>query len=184
MFWLFFASLSPLNKSEQSAKEAEEEAEESPPPTLEPSVRTPFKVEEVQQPMCTKRKRPRRNPVWPYFTVENGSAYCRQCTYSTRSVFSTNLKVHLRSHHRADYEKVILAEEALASMTPRHAAAVAQANAMAPMPLNGENGGSDTLSALRRMLSSTPNQNGGQQLFGNLFAPQAISAEFESRIFG
>ncbi|CAI5445663.1 unnamed protein product [Caenorhabditis angaria] len=61
----------------------------------------------------TKRKRQRRNPVWPYFDVVDGTARCKQCLYSTKSVFSTNLKVHLRSHHRADYEKVILAEDAL-----------------------------------------------------------------------
>ncbi|KAK6056840.1 hypothetical protein COOONC_05650 [Cooperia oncophora] len=54
----------------------------------------------------TKRKRQRRNPVWPYFDVVDGTARCKQCLYSTKSVFSTNLKVHLRSHHRADYEKV------------------------------------------------------------------------------
>ncbi|KAK0421108.1 hypothetical protein QR680_015064 [Steinernema hermaphroditum] len=164
------------NKSENGVvKEGEEEAEES-PPTLEPSVSTtPFKVEEVSQPMCTKRKRPRRNPVWPYFTVENGSAYCRQCSYSTRSVFSTNLKVHLRSHHRSDYEKVILAEEALASMTPRHAAAVAQANAMSAMQQNGMVGeNAETLSALRRMLGPAPQQSAAPQLFGNIFAPQPI----------
>ncbi|KJH44780.1 hypothetical protein DICVIV_09184 [Dictyocaulus viviparus] len=61
----------------------------------------------------TKRKRQRRNPVWPYFDVVDGTARCKQCLYSTKSVFSTNLKVHLRSHHRADYEKVIQAEDAL-----------------------------------------------------------------------
>uniref|UniRef100_A0A8L8JXM9 BED-type domain-containing protein n=1 Tax=Heligmosomoides polygyrus TaxID=6339 RepID=A0A8L8JXM9_HELPZ len=61
----------------------------------------------------TKRKRQRRNPVWPYFDVIDGTARCKQCLYSTKSVFSTNLKVHLRSHHRADYEKVIQAEDAL-----------------------------------------------------------------------
>lgn len=54
----------------------------------------------------TKRKRQRRNPVWPYFDVIDGTARCKQCLYSTKSVFSTNLKVHLRSHHRPDYEKV------------------------------------------------------------------------------
>ncbi|RCN31369.1 hypothetical protein ANCCAN_22845, partial [Ancylostoma caninum] len=54
-----------------------------------------------------------RNPVWPYFDVVDGTARCKQCLYSTKSVFSTNLKVHLRSHHRADYEKVIQAEDAL-----------------------------------------------------------------------
>ncbi|ULU01928.1 hypothetical protein L3Y34_001901 [Caenorhabditis briggsae] len=61
----------------------------------------------------TKRKRQRRNPVWPYFDVVDGTARCKQCLYSTKSVFSTNLKVHLRSHHRPDYEKVIMAEDAL-----------------------------------------------------------------------
>lgn len=60
-----------------------------------------------------KRKRQRRNPVWPYFIVEDGVAKCKQCAYSTKSVFSTNLKVHLRSHHRPDYEKVIEAEDQL-----------------------------------------------------------------------
>ncbi|CAJ0578839.1 unnamed protein product, partial [Mesorhabditis spiculigera] len=64
-------------------------------------------------PAPQKRKRQRRNPVWPYFDVIDGTARCKQCLYSTKSVFSTNLKVHLRSHHRADYDKVIEAEDAL-----------------------------------------------------------------------
>ncbi|CAB3403282.1 unnamed protein product [Caenorhabditis bovis] len=80
------------------------------PTTPTPTTPTPV---EVPPPAPVKRKRQRRNPVWPYFDVVDGTARCKQCLYSTKSVFSTNLKVHLRSHHRADYEKVILAEDAL-----------------------------------------------------------------------
>lgn len=53
-----------------------------------------------------KRRRPRRNPVWQYFRVENGLAVCKHCNYNTKSVFSTNLKVHLRSHHRKLFDLV------------------------------------------------------------------------------
>ncbi|KHJ80521.1 hypothetical protein OESDEN_19804 [Oesophagostomum dentatum] len=83
-----------------------------------PTATVPLTASLVQTPNAhdvtpTKRKRQRRNPVWPYFDVIDGTARCKQCLYSTKSVFSTNLKVHLRSHHRADYEKVIQAEDAL-----------------------------------------------------------------------
>lgn len=55
-----------------------------------------------------RRRRARRNPVWSYFRVENGLAYCEQCPYKTKSVYSTNLKVHLKSHHRQSYIEVSL----------------------------------------------------------------------------
>ncbi|KAM3723885.1 Gex-3-interacting protein [Dirofilaria immitis] len=58
-----------------------------------------------------RRKRQRRNPVWPYFTVKDGVATCKHCNYSTKSVFSTNLKVHLRTHHHDLFEEVLKAEE-------------------------------------------------------------------------
>ncbi|VDN04175.1 unnamed protein product [Thelazia callipaeda] len=60
-----------------------------------------------------RRKRQRRNPVWTYFVVEEGLATCKYCNYCTKSVFSTNLKVHLRTHHRDLFEEVIKAEEGL-----------------------------------------------------------------------
>lgn len=53
-----------------------------------------------------KRRRSRRNPVWQYFRVEDGTAICCNCDYRTKSVFSTNLKVHLKSHHRQFFDKV------------------------------------------------------------------------------
>uniref|UniRef100_A0A1I7VKM7 CBR-GEI-13 protein n=1 Tax=Loa loa TaxID=7209 RepID=A0A1I7VKM7_LOALO len=58
-----------------------------------------------------RRKRQRRNPVWPYFIVKDGVATCKHCNYSTKSVFSTNLKVHLRTHHHDLFEEVLKAEE-------------------------------------------------------------------------
>ncbi|VIO91102.1 BED zinc finger family protein [Brugia malayi] len=58
-----------------------------------------------------RRKRQRRNPVWPYFIVKDGMATCKHCNYSTKSVFSTNLKVHLRTHHHDLFEEVLKAEE-------------------------------------------------------------------------
>lgn len=60
-----------------------------------------------------KRRRPRRNPVWQYFCVENYLAVCKHCNYNTKSVFSTNLKVHLRSHHRKLFDLVSKAEKAM-----------------------------------------------------------------------
>lgn len=53
-----------------------------------------------------RRRRQRRNPVWPYFIVKDGLATCKHCNYSTKSVFSTNLKVHLRTHHHDLFEEV------------------------------------------------------------------------------
>uniref|UniRef100_A0AC35GJ83 BED-type domain-containing protein n=1 Tax=Panagrolaimus sp. PS1159 TaxID=55785 RepID=A0AC35GJ83_9BILA len=59
-----------------------------------------------------KRKRPRRNPVWVYFEIRDNIAYCMEdgCKYNTGSVYSTNLKVHLKSHHHDKYREVLLAE--------------------------------------------------------------------------
>ncbi|VDK87472.1 unnamed protein product [Litomosoides sigmodontis] len=57
-----------------------------------------------------RRRRQRRNPVWPYFVVKDGQATCKHCNYSTKSVFSTNLKVHLRTHHHDLFEEVLKAE--------------------------------------------------------------------------
>lgn len=53
-----------------------------------------------------RRRRQRRNPVWPYFIVKDGVATCKHCNYNTKSVFSTNLKVHLRTHHHDLFEEV------------------------------------------------------------------------------
>uniref|UniRef100_A0A0R3RLW0 BED-type domain-containing protein n=1 Tax=Elaeophora elaphi TaxID=1147741 RepID=A0A0R3RLW0_9BILA len=58
-----------------------------------------------------RKRRQRRNPVWPYFVVKEGVATCKHCNYSTKSVFSTNLKVHLRTHHHDLFEEVLRAEE-------------------------------------------------------------------------
>lgn len=57
-----------------------------------------------------KRKRPRRNPVWAYFEIRDNNAYCMEdgCKYNTGSVYSTNLKVHLKSHHQDKYNEVSL----------------------------------------------------------------------------
>ncbi|MFH4974607.1 hypothetical protein AB6A40_001316 [Gnathostoma spinigerum] len=71
----------------------------------------PNRNEEVLPSVPNKKKRQRRNPVWPYFEVGEGVASCKQCSYSTKSVFSTNLKVHLRTHHNDTYKKVIAEEE-------------------------------------------------------------------------
>jgi hypothetical protein len=58
-----------------------------------------------------KRKRPRRNPVWVYFEIRDNIAYCMEdgCKYNTGSVYSTNLKVHLKSHHHDKYREVSFA---------------------------------------------------------------------------
>jgi len=59
-----------------------------------------------------RRRRARRNPVWHYFRVEDGLAYCEQCSYKTKSVYSTNLKVHLKSHHKQSYSEVCIRSQA------------------------------------------------------------------------
>lgn len=54
-----------------------------------------------------RRKRARRNPVWAFFSLNDaGSAFCRQCPYFTKSAFSTNLKIHLKSKHADSYQTV------------------------------------------------------------------------------
>ncbi|CAD5222578.1 unnamed protein product [Bursaphelenchus xylophilus] len=54
-----------------------------------------------------KRKRTKRNPVWNFFnTDEEHVAYCQRCDYSTKSAFSTNLKIHLRCHHNETFQVV------------------------------------------------------------------------------
>ncbi|KAI1729314.1 BED zinc finger domain-containing protein [Ditylenchus destructor] len=73
----------------------------------------------------TRRRRPRRNPVWQYFHVDDGQvASCKACSYTTKSIFSTNLKVHLKSHHRRLFEQVLQAEEEMAAATENAAHAM------------------------------------------------------------
>ena len=36
---------------------------------------------------------------------------CTNCEFRTGSAFSTNLKMHLKAHHKEDYEKVLQLEE-------------------------------------------------------------------------
>ncbi|KAI1721262.1 BED zinc finger domain-containing protein [Ditylenchus destructor] len=73
----------------------------------------------------TRRRRPRRNPVWQYFLVDDGQvASCKACSYTTKSIFSTNLKVHLKSHHRRLFEQVLQAEEEMAAATENAAHAM------------------------------------------------------------
>lgn len=64
-------------------------------------------------PSLTKRRRSRRNPVWQYFRIENYLAVCKHCNYNTKSIFSTNLKVHLKSHHRKLFDLVSKAEKTM-----------------------------------------------------------------------
>lgn len=55
-----------------------------------------------------KRKRTRRNPVWLYFILDetDNRAKCKRCSYSTGSAYSTNLKIHLKCHHKPLYQNV------------------------------------------------------------------------------
>ncbi|KAH7731490.1 CRE-GEI-13 protein [Aphelenchoides avenae] len=55
-----------------------------------------------------KRKRLRRHPVWQYFCdVDEKIVGCVMCTFRTVSAFSTNLKMHLKAHHKEEYLKVM-----------------------------------------------------------------------------
>lgn len=59
-----------------------------------------------------KRRRLRRHPVWVYFKdLEDRMVGCTNCEFRTGSAFSTNLKMHLKAHHKDDYEKVLQLEE-------------------------------------------------------------------------
>ncbi|KAK6026893.1 hypothetical protein OSTOST_07122 [Ostertagia ostertagi] len=75
-----------------------------------------------------KRRRLRRHPVWMFFKdledrVDKRRASeqrckvnsfqmvgCINCSFRTGSAFSTNLKMHLKAHHKEDYERVLKLE--------------------------------------------------------------------------
>jgi hypothetical protein len=40
-------------------------------------------------------------------------------SYATKSVYSTNLKVHLRTHHKPEYNKVVYAENMMEGVSKR-----------------------------------------------------------------
>ncbi|PIO57351.1 hypothetical protein TELCIR_21242, partial [Teladorsagia circumcincta] len=53
-----------------------------------------------------KRRRLRRHPVWMFFKdLEDRMVGCINCSFRTGSAFSTNLKMHLKAHHKEDYER-------------------------------------------------------------------------------
>ncbi|KAE9550030.1 hypothetical protein FO519_006758 [Halicephalobus sp. NKZ332] len=108
-------------KSELKSHRLQKEQNENSPSSTGSNtpVLTPVNDPEPEKPGPTKRKRPRRNPVWKFFDVRDGNAFCQRCPYSTRSVFSTNLKVHLKSHHPDLYHEVITAEYNMLSNTPQ-----------------------------------------------------------------
>jgi hypothetical protein len=55
-----------------------------------------------------KRKRLRRHPVWQYFCdVDEKVVGCVMCSFRTVSAFSTNLKMHLKAHHKQEYLHVM-----------------------------------------------------------------------------
>ena len=108
-------------KSELKSHRLQKEQNENSPSSTGSNtpVLTPVNDSEPEKPGPTKRKRPRRNPVWKFFDVRDGNAFCQRCPYSTRSVFSTNLKVHLKSHHPDLYHEVITAEYNMLSNAPQ-----------------------------------------------------------------
>ncbi|PIO76999.1 hypothetical protein TELCIR_00911 [Teladorsagia circumcincta] len=58
-----------------------------------------------------KRRRLRRHPVWMFFKdLEDRMVGCINCSFRTGSAFSTNLKMHLKAHHKEDYERVLKLE--------------------------------------------------------------------------
>ncbi|RCN37252.1 hypothetical protein ANCCAN_16865 [Ancylostoma caninum] len=58
-----------------------------------------------------KRRRLRRHPVWMFFKdLEDRMVGCINCNFRTGSAFSTNLKMHLKAHHKDDYERVLKLE--------------------------------------------------------------------------
>ncbi|VDO45112.1 unnamed protein product [Onchocerca flexuosa] len=66
-----------------------------------------------QSAIVLKRRRLRRHPVWRFFKdVGDGSktVKCVNCPFSTSSPFSTNLKMHLKAHHKSDYRLILILE--------------------------------------------------------------------------
>ncbi|TKR67231.1 hypothetical protein L596_023416 [Steinernema carpocapsae] len=58
-----------------------------------------------------RRKRLRRHPVWQYFTdLEDKYVGCTMCPFRTASAFSTNMKMHLKAHHKEEHLKVMQLE--------------------------------------------------------------------------
>jgi hypothetical protein len=55
-----------------------------------------------------KRRRLRRHPVWTYFgDIGEKIVGCKLCSFNTVSAFSTNLKMHLKSHHKLEFIEVM-----------------------------------------------------------------------------
>ncbi|KAI6176574.1 hypothetical protein M3Y97_00813100 [Aphelenchoides bicaudatus] len=55
-----------------------------------------------------KRRRLRRHPVWQFFgDVGEKVVGCKLCSFNTVSAFSTNLKMHLKSHHKHEFIAVM-----------------------------------------------------------------------------
>lgn len=109
----------PLGKALQSELKyhrLQKEQNENSPSSTARTTPVPSTPQASERSTSIKRKRPRRNPVWNYFEIMDNIAYCQRCPYSTRSVFSTNLKVHLKSHHPEMYRNVIAAEYQLNSL--------------------------------------------------------------------
>uniref|UniRef100_A0A915D5N3 BED-type domain-containing protein n=1 Tax=Ditylenchus dipsaci TaxID=166011 RepID=A0A915D5N3_9BILA len=102
-----------------------------------------------------RRRRPRRNPVWLYFQVEEGLASCKHCDYKTKSIFSTNLKVHLKSHHRRLFDQVLEAEEVMAAATEN------AAQAMKALKQNNE----DIFPAVRRAYHTVAAERGSSEVY-------------------
>lgn len=48
----------------------------------------------------------RPNSIGQFFNLELGMAVCRYCDYKTKSAISSNLKMHLKTHHRNFFDKV------------------------------------------------------------------------------
>lgn len=79
----------------------------------------------VDQRPQQKRRRLRRHPVWMFYrdledrvrakfgnTDRNIQMVgCINCDFKTGSAFSTNLKMHLKAHHKEDYAKVLKLED-------------------------------------------------------------------------
>jgi hypothetical protein len=77
----------------------------------------------------TKRRRLRRHPVWAYFgDIAEKVVGCNMCSFTTISAFSTNLKMHLKSHHKREY--IIVMEQEVAQLAKETVHEPIEANKM------------------------------------------------------
>ena len=96
------------------------------PGSPNPSPLSPTTCSPGPSPTATAPGRPKRSPVWDYFTYDSVSSLCKvdvmagdrepdlskkSCDHTVSGKFPTNLKNHLKKHHPTVYENVLRNEE-------------------------------------------------------------------------